>query len=177
VAVNHAAAAPRNVKWYESSFASSALGVVALIILVVFLVLVFRQNPAALIEVLGAVTTLTGALAGLIWGTRRGRKQVAEKLLPEMAKAQEALAASAAAVAHAPEAPSDHPPLAVHGSHTAQQADDHPPELADGLSSGPPAWNAQVFPYLSQPAPGEAPAAAAAAVVNDAVEYLKTVNK
>ena len=48
--VSHAAGTPGNVKWYESSFASAALGIVALIILVVFLVLVFRQNPSALIK-------------------------------------------------------------------------------------------------------------------------------
>jgi hypothetical protein len=70
--VSHAAGTPGNVKWYESSFASAALGIVALIILVVFLVLVFRQNPSALIKVLGAVAALETALAGLVWALGRG---------------------------------------------------------------------------------------------------------
>ena len=78
-------------KWYESSFASAALGVAALIFLVVFLTLIFGKNPATFVKVLGAVATLTGAVAALIWGTRRGRRQVAVRVKPVLDRTAEEL--------------------------------------------------------------------------------------
>jgi hypothetical protein len=173
--VSHAAATPGNVKWYESSFASAALGIVALIILVVFLVLVFRQNPSALIKVLGAVAALATALAGLVWGTRRGRKQVADHLLPEMQAAKAALeVVGATTVEHVPPAtPSTHPPLAALGSHQPGLPDDYPPEDAAELSQGGAAGTSQLSPPPSE----GPPVAVAVAAVDDVINYLSRVNK
>lgn len=181
--VSHAAATSGNVKWYESSFASAALGIVALIFLVVFLVLIFRQNPSALIKVLGGVAALATALAGLVWGTRKGRKQVATHLLPEMQTAKAALAVVGAAVEPAPlaihDVPSDHPPLAVHGSHQPGPPGEYPPEHAPGLTG---AGLAGLTPGARAGAPQplplkEPPVAVAAAAVDDAIEYLSRVSK
>jgi hypothetical protein len=166
--VSHAAATPGNVKWYESSFASAALGIVALIILVVFLVLVFRQNPSVLIKVLGAVAALATALAGLVWRTRRGRKQVATHLLPDMQAAKEALAV----VVPPPATPSTHPPLAALGSHQSGLPGEYPPEDADGLSRGSAGATGPAPPPSEQP-----PGAVAVAAVDDAIDYLSRVNK